>query len=51
MSSLARELGAEQDLAAFTETVRGAFGAALGRDVAEACREELEGVSAAAAAS
>jgi lipoyl(octanoyl) transferase len=51
MSSLARELGAEQDLAAFTETVRGAFGAALGRDVAEACREELEGVSAAAVAS
>jgi lipoyl(octanoyl) transferase len=49
MTSLSRELGAEQDFAAFTETVRGAFGTAMGREVAEACREELEGVAAAAA--
>lgn len=51
MTSLSRELGAEQDFAAFTATVRDAFGAALGREVVDACREELEGVSAAAAAS
>ncbi len=50
MTSLSRELGAEQDFAAFTETVRGAFGAAMGREVADACKEELEGVAAAAAA-
>jgi lipoyl(octanoyl) transferase len=48
MSSVARELGAEQDFAAFTETVREAFGTALGRDVADACREELEAFTAAA---
>jgi lipoyl(octanoyl) transferase len=48
MTSLSRELGSEQDFAAFTETVRGAFGTAMGREVVEACREELEGAAAAA---
>jgi lipoyl(octanoyl) transferase len=47
MTSLSRELGAEQDLAAFTATVRAAFGEVLGRNVVDACREELEGVAAA----
>ena len=47
MTSLSRELGAEQDLAAFTATVRGAFGAVLGRSVVDACDAEIEGVAAA----
>jgi lipoyl(octanoyl) transferase len=47
MTSVSRELGAEQDLAGFTRTVRGAFGEVLGREVVDACAAELEGVAAA----
>jgi lipoyl(octanoyl) transferase len=47
MTSLSRELGAEQDLADFTATVRGTFSEVLARSVVDACREELEGVAAA----
>lgn len=35
MTSVARELGAEQDLAAFTAAVRDRFGAVLGRELVE----------------
>jgi lipoyl(octanoyl) transferase len=46
MTSLSRELGAEQDFGAFTESVRRAFGTALDRETADACAAELEGVAA-----
>lgn len=49
MTSVSRELGAEQDFAAFVAAARAAFGDVLGREVVDACREELEGVRAASA--
>jgi lipoyl(octanoyl) transferase len=42
MSSLSRELGGEQDLAAFATTVRDRFGEIYGRAPREASAEELE---------
>jgi lipoyl(octanoyl) transferase len=42
MSSLSRELGGEQDLAAFATTVRDSFGEIYGRAPREASAEELE---------
>jgi lipoyl(octanoyl) transferase len=42
MSSLARELGAAQDLAAFATTVRDRFGEAYGRVTSEVSAPELE---------
>src|SRR4051794_1919091 len=43
MTSLARELGAEQNLEAFATTVRDRFGEVYGREPREASAEELEG--------
>ena len=41
MSSVARELGAEQDLAAFTAALEGAFGGELERDLTAVNPAEL----------
>jgi lipoyl(octanoyl) transferase len=43
MTSLSRELGAEQDLDAFATTVRDGFGEIYGREPREVPAEELEG--------
>src|SRR3954454_15590411 len=43
MTSLARELGAEQNLEAFATTVRDRFGEVYGREPREVSTEELEG--------
>ena len=49
MTSLARELGAEQDFGTFTATVRDAFAGELGREVREVPRNELAELVVAAA--
>ena len=41
MTSLARELGAEQDLDAFATTVRDRFGEVYGREPVEVTADEL----------